>query len=398
MLLHDKIKMSIPDLFKCPISLDLFTDPVTLSTGQTYDRPSIEKWLAGGNLTCPVTMQKLQDTSLVPNHTLRHLIDQWLLTGCDHNPNPKPTELIDSFEVYTLKQNLQSPDATLTAKLETLRKIRILSVESDISCLILSGFFQLLLEMLLQTSLHGYVELMELALECILNLSPSTHADSLNMLKRESCLASFALLLVQGSTKIKTSLCYLIEDIATSLATRELCLVLGQTQQVLQALVTLLHDKTDARASEAALRAISSLCSLEANRGNAIDEGAIDGLITLLLNSTQQNVPQALATLELLLGLEAGRKAMSRNSNAVSLLVKMVFRVSSAQEGSEPAIGSLMMLCSDSRQMRVEAINSGVLTQLLLLLQSQCSPKAKAKARAFLKQLRAKWIEDQRWL
>ncbi|KAJ0973123.1 hypothetical protein J5N97_021082 [Dioscorea zingiberensis] len=72
--------MSIPLLFRCPISLDLFTDPVTLSTGQTYDRPSIEQWLARGNRTCPVTMQRLHDTSLVPNHTLRHLIDQWLLT------------------------------------------------------------------------------------------------------------------------------------------------------------------------------------------------------------------------------------------------------------------------------------------------------------------------------
>ncbi|XP_073106852.1 U-box domain-containing protein 26-like isoform X2 [Elaeis guineensis] len=355
--------MSIPDLFRCPISLDLFTDPVTLSTGQTYDRPGIEKWLAGGNLTCPVTMQRLHDTSLVPNHTLKHLIDQWLLTGCDLNPNPKPTKLIDGFELSTLKQNFQSPDATLPAKLETLRKIRSLLVESDISCLIHSGFFQLLLELLFQTPYHGNVELIELALECILNLSPSIHVDSLNMLKKESYFASLVLLLEQGSTKIKTSLCYLLEDIATSLATCELCLFLGQTQRVLQALVALLHDKTDSSASEAALRAISSICSLEANRG-----------------------------------LETGKKAMSKNSNAVSLLVKMVFRVSSVQEGSEHAIESLMILCSDSRQMRVEAINSGVLTQLLLLLQSQSSPKAKDKARAFLKLLRAMWNEDQRWL
>lgn len=390
--------MSIPDLFRCPISLDLFTDPVTLSTGQTYDRPGIEKWLAGGNLTCPVTMQRLHDTSLVPNHTLKHLIDQWLLTGCDLNPNPKPTKLIDSFELSILQQNLRSPDATLAEKLEALEKIRVLSVES---CLIHSGFFQLLLEMLFQTPCrHGnVVEVIELALECILNLSPSIHADSLNMLKQESYLASLVLLLEQGSTKIRTSLCYLLDDIATSSATCELSMVLGQTRRVLRALVTLLHDKTDANASGAALRAISSICSIEANRGNAIKEGAIDGVIVYLLNSThEQNVSQALATLELLLGLETGKKAMSKNSDAVSLLVKMVFRVSSVQEGGEHAIGSLMILCSDSRQARVEAINSGVLTQLLLLLQSQSSSKAKDKAREFLKLLRAMWNEDQRWL
>ena len=71
-----QIEITIPHLFRCPISLDLFEDPVTLCTGQTYDRSSIEKWFSAGNLTCPVTMQKLHDPSIVTNHTLRHLINQ----------------------------------------------------------------------------------------------------------------------------------------------------------------------------------------------------------------------------------------------------------------------------------------------------------------------------------
>lgn len=75
-------KMSIPHLFRCPISLDIFTDPVTLCTGQTYDRPCIERWLAAGHRTCPVTMQPLGDAALVPNRTLRHLIERWL--SADH--------------------------------------------------------------------------------------------------------------------------------------------------------------------------------------------------------------------------------------------------------------------------------------------------------------------------
>ena len=39
----------------------------------------------------------------------------------------------------------------------------------------------------------------------------------------------------------------------------------------------------------------------------------------------------------------------------------------------------------------MDAINAGLLTRLLLLLQSQCSPRAKANAMALLKLLRAIW-------
>uniref|UniRef100_A0A8R7TJ18 U-box domain-containing protein n=1 Tax=Triticum urartu TaxID=4572 RepID=A0A8R7TJ18_TRIUA len=80
--------MSVPHLFRCPISLDIFTDPVTLCTGQTYDRQCIERWLADGHRTCPVTMQALGDgdtTVLVPNRTLRHLIERWLSAATDHS-------------------------------------------------------------------------------------------------------------------------------------------------------------------------------------------------------------------------------------------------------------------------------------------------------------------------
>ncbi|KAF2292097.1 hypothetical protein GH714_010114 [Hevea brasiliensis] len=119
-------QMSIPHLFICPISLDLFKDPVTLCTGQTYDRSSIEKWLSAGNLTCPVIMQKLHDLSMVPNHTLRHLIDDWLQMGPQFDPDYKKT--IDSLSL--LKSNLASHEATLEKKFQALERIQALSEES----------------------------------------------------------------------------------------------------------------------------------------------------------------------------------------------------------------------------------------------------------------------------
>ncbi|XP_047316822.1 U-box domain-containing protein 19-like [Impatiens glandulifera] len=63
--------------FVCPISLEVMTDPVVISTGQTYDRTSIGKWLKAGNLICPKTGEKLVTTELVPNSSLKKLIHQF---------------------------------------------------------------------------------------------------------------------------------------------------------------------------------------------------------------------------------------------------------------------------------------------------------------------------------
>ncbi|RWR78609.1 U-box domain-containing protein 26-like protein [Cinnamomum micranthum f. kanehirae] len=392
--------MSIPPLFRCPISLDLFTDPVTLSTGQTYERSSIEKWLADGNLTCPVTMQKLHDLTMVPNHTLRHLIDQWLLM--DAQFDLEHIEWIDrDLSLGTLKNNLQSKDVTFATKMETLRKIKILSKESNTRrlCLIQLGFFPLLLQLIFgshQVATKFCVEdteLIEEALSCLLNLSPCTQSASLNMLKEACSLASMVSLLDQGSMKIKISLCYLVEAISSSMDTKEISLVLGKNCTLLHLLISLLYQCSDQCASDAATRAVSSLCTWESNRDNIIKEGGIDGLIRYLSNPDRSCVSRALATIELLLELESGKKAVISNPNAVHALVKMVFRVCD-HEGSESAVNSLLIMSYDSLRVREKAISEGIVTQLLLLLQSQSSSRVKAKARLLLKLLRSMWAEN----
>ncbi|XP_058097370.1 U-box domain-containing protein 26-like [Magnolia sinica] len=402
MSMLEENQMSIPHLFRCPISLDLFTDPVTLSTGQTYDRSSIEKWLADGNLTCPVTMQRLHDLSMVPNRTLRQLIDRWLLSNT-HSDAERIKTTDPNPSLATLKSYIQSLETTFTTRLETLRKIRTLSKESDSRriCLIQLGFFSSILELLfgdiraeIKLSLQD-LELAEEALNCLLNLLPCTEMGHLNMLKESSSLASFLLLLNQGGMKIKTSLCCMLEAISSSSETKELCLVFGQTPAVLQGLVSLLHQQSDICASDAAIRAISGLCSLEMNRGSVIREGGVDGLIKYLSKSDRRYASIALATLELLLGLESGKRAVISNPDGVHFLVKMVFRVS-YNEGSESAVSCLLIVCYDSLRARQQALGAGVLTQILLLLQSQCSCRAKTKARLLLKLLRSMWVEDPR--
>ncbi|KAL4385932.1 hypothetical protein GQ457_09G012860 [Hibiscus cannabinus] len=69
--------ITIPVDFRCPISLELMRDPVVVASGQTYDRESINQWIASGHNTCPKTGQTLAHTNLIPNRALRNLICTW---------------------------------------------------------------------------------------------------------------------------------------------------------------------------------------------------------------------------------------------------------------------------------------------------------------------------------
>ncbi|XP_047940262.1 U-box domain-containing protein 1-like isoform X2 [Salvia hispanica] len=76
--------VSVPDEFRCPISLDLMNDPVIVASGHTYDRSSIAQWINSGHHTCPKSGQRLIHMALIPNYALRSLIQQW----CQENMIP----------------------------------------------------------------------------------------------------------------------------------------------------------------------------------------------------------------------------------------------------------------------------------------------------------------------
>ncbi|KAF5930143.1 hypothetical protein HYC85_031016 [Camellia sinensis] len=76
---------SIPRDFICPLTGLLFEDPVTLETGQTFERAAITEWFKQGYRTCPVTEKTLESQS-VPhtNFILKRVIDSWKSVRCRH--------------------------------------------------------------------------------------------------------------------------------------------------------------------------------------------------------------------------------------------------------------------------------------------------------------------------
>ncbi|KAJ7961626.1 RING-type E3 ubiquitin transferase [Quillaja saponaria] len=91
------ILLSCPEEFRCPLSKELMTDPVILSSGQTYDRPYIQEWLEAGNRTCPLTQKVLSSQAiLTPNHILREMIAQWCKTkGIEFSALVKDEKIVE---------------------------------------------------------------------------------------------------------------------------------------------------------------------------------------------------------------------------------------------------------------------------------------------------------------
>lgn len=72
-----------PDGFICPITHNLFTDPVLTSDGLAYDRPSLLQWVAtcqsnGRPFTSPVTGAAMDPTATLDNFHLKSLVGDYV--------------------------------------------------------------------------------------------------------------------------------------------------------------------------------------------------------------------------------------------------------------------------------------------------------------------------------
>ena len=70
------------DALTCSISLDIMQDPVMACDGHTYERAAIEAWLSASP-TSPKTGEVLESTTLIPNHSVRQLIDAFHQAATD---------------------------------------------------------------------------------------------------------------------------------------------------------------------------------------------------------------------------------------------------------------------------------------------------------------------------
>ncbi|KAG6542080.1 hypothetical protein Mapa_016497 [Marchantia paleacea] len=383
-----KQEVSVPDFFRCPISLELMRDPVTLCTGQTYDRYSIEKWFEKGHITCPSTMQVLDSTELVPNHTLRRLIQDWCVSnrcnGVERIPTPK-----QPAEPRQVKQMLQDV-AMGRDSFGVLRKLRNIAKESDRNRRVISdaGAIPVLGNFVFSPdSLGKNLEACEEALG-ILAVLPLQNMTRKLFYVGPKQLTALSWLLCRGSLDGRINAALLLASLATD---DEMKLSVGATAGVFEGLVKLLKEDSYARAIKAGLKAFLAICGPKKNRVKAVEAGVVSAIVELLPEAERSNTERALTLMELLCTCADGRTAVSAHALAVPVLVRIILRVSDC--ATEHAISCLWAVCQHAPKECVDeaAVQAGILTQLLHLIQVESNSRTKQKATELLRQLRHRW-------
>ena len=69
-------EVEAPHEFSCPITFEIMVDPAFATDGHSYERVAIQAWLDTDS-TSPKTGQQLESSTLIPNHSLKSLNQDW---------------------------------------------------------------------------------------------------------------------------------------------------------------------------------------------------------------------------------------------------------------------------------------------------------------------------------
>lgn len=386
--------IQIPYHFRCPISLELMTDPVTVSTGQTYDRNSIESWVNTGNTTCPVTRANLTDFTFIPNHTLRRLIQEWCVAnrafGVQRIPTPK--QPADSALVRSLLNQCSSHSAPTQMRLNSLRRLRSLARDSDYNRSLIGS---LNVRHVLLPIVFDYNGLDEMKYESLglLVLFPLSESECSSVASDSDKINYLTSLLSHSLFDVRVNSAALIEIIVAGTHSAEIRSQVSNVDGIYDGVIEILKNPISyPRALKIGIKALFALCLVKQTRHRAVAAGAPAVLVDRLADFEKCDAERALATVELLCRVPDGCAAFASHALTVPMLVKIILKIS--DRATEYAAGALMALCSESERCQREAVTAGVLTQLLLLVQSECTERAKRKAQLLLKLLRDSWPQD----
>ncbi|XP_065015697.1 U-box domain-containing protein 21-like [Musa acuminata AAA Group] len=389
----------IPAAFRCPISLDLMKDPVTLHTGITYDRRSIEAWLELGNLTCPVTKQALENEDLVPNHSIRRMIQDWCVAnrclGIERIPTPRipvtPTQVSDLLSEISVACR-RGDNARCR---ELARMIKALGRESERNrrCIIsggagrvLSNCFSELAAESLENPRAGVMDEILAALAAFLPLDEGSYLQFASPKPLDSIVS----VLKSADLEGRLNATLVLKELASS-STPDRIEVVARTDGLIEALVKLIEKPISPRATNASMvTAFFLVASSERIAARFVEMGIVPLLLEILVDSEKSMCEKALGVLDGVLSCSRGREMASAHSLAVPVLVKKTSRVADME--TEFAVSALWKLCKndDEGERVVEALQAGAFQKLLLLLQVGCKGTTKEKVSDLLKLLNRK--------
>ncbi|KAK6776555.1 hypothetical protein RDI58_027556 [Solanum bulbocastanum] len=384
-------EIDIPSYFLCPISMEVMRDPVTISTGITYDRQNIEKWLFScKHTTCPVTNQDLKFKDLTPNHNLRRLIQSWCMlnssNGIQRMPTPKP-QVQKAHVVRILNEAQKYPDMEINClrRIESIARVS----ESNKMCLESAGVVDFLTSIMMKKKEESEVsEASDEALNILfhLNASDTELKKLINSQNDNHFLDSLLQFLNNGHVQSRTNAINLLRS---TLNVADPAQLIGIQPVYIKGIVCILNDKISQQATKVALKLLVELCPWGRNKIKAVENGAVFALIELLLDTNERRVCELILTaLDHLCTCADGRSELLRHGGGIAIVSKKILRVShlASDRGVRIlySISKFLATCYSTKVLQ-EMLQVGVVSKLCLVLQVDVSPKTKEKTKEILR-------------
>ncbi|XP_022939858.1 uncharacterized protein LOC111445603 isoform X1 [Cucurbita moschata] len=376
--------IEIPENFFCPISLELMIDPVIISTGQTYERSNIQKWIDRGNTSCPKTQEQLQSLILTPNFAMRNLISEW----CgEHNVNlekgltNRKLKKYRSFEdgcrrmlpIKTLVRHLSL--GSVQEQKAAVTEIRQLSKSSSDHRVEIAKAGAIPQLVVLLTSED--VATQENAISCILNLS--LHEPNKRLIMLHGAFSYISQVLKFGSMEGRECAAGTIYSL--SLADENKAII--GASGVIPDLIEILQIGSP-RGQKDAAGALLNLCMYQGNKGRAFRAGILKLLLKMLSDSNGTLVDDALYIMSVLCSHPEAKAAMG-NANSLLVLTNVLKKGSSRSR--ENAVAVLLALCKGDWE-KLEWLTRLGAAVPLMKLSEDGTERAKRKAASLLDQLR----------
>ncbi|XP_062204383.1 E3 ubiquitin-protein ligase PUB23-like [Phragmites australis] len=388
----------------CPISLQPMQDPVTAPTGITYDRCAIERWLAAGHDTCPVTGQPLSLANLTPNHTLRRLIQSW-------RPNSTPVEREQPDVAADVVKKLLS--SASCPPVDVLCKAAEVASESEVArrYMVDAGVLQ---------------RVLRLVVSCAKNKSSPGDQGSFDIPTTvEACLALIRALDVSGDElrplvvdshdlvdaltdvlvafepgpggAARASAVQLLESVTEEASAS----VLGRLRlELFRAVTAVVRDRLSPGATRAALCALLHACPVGRNRALIVEAGAVHEAIELELaapsspgfGAGDRRVTElTMALLAELCACADGRAAVAAHPAGIAVVARRLLRVSAGADACAVRVLAAVSGRAASPETLREMARVGAVGKLCCVLQADCDASVKEAARAVLRLHSALW-------
>ncbi|XP_073015650.1 E3 ubiquitin-protein ligase PUB23-like [Primulina eburnea] len=388
-------ELDIPQYFICPISLQIMKDPVTVISGITYDRESIERWLltaaaeGHSSAVCPVSKQilPLMSSDLTPNHMLRRLIQAWCIanakSGIERIPTPKSP--VHKSVVFKLIRDMKSGNPLL--HLNAIKKLDEFSKdkEKNQKAMAEAGVPRAMIFLILKRFKEGKTLFLEEALR-ILKLTWIPTEENKKIVEENFDFIHSLLWVLSSNELENTSKIHALKMLKNVTEVAKISLLERLKLNFFKEMASILHKNISPQDNKSVLHVLIQTSPFGMNRMKIVEAGAIFEVMELELNNSDKKTTELIfCLLANLCSCAEGRQQFLKHAGGIALAAKRLLRISPTTDDRALCIIESIARFAATQEVVLEMLRVSAVSKLCMVLQADCAGYLKNKAKNILR-------------